>query len=198
MIRCVAFDYGQVLASPETIFTEPAARLRVRPEAYEAAYWTGRRAYDEGGPDADYWTPLLASLGKAAPPETVRALAKLDAELWAVIRPAGLQLLRDVRATGTTVAVVSNAPFALDLALAASDFADEADLWFVSASMGMTKPNRGVFLRVAEVAEAAPDEIAFIDDRPENVHGAREAGWHAHLFVDDDDTRSWLGAIGVL
>ena len=46
MIRCVAFDYGQVLASPETIFTEPAARLRVRPEAYEAAYWTGRRAYD--------------------------------------------------------------------------------------------------------------------------------------------------------
>lgn len=198
MIRCVAFDYGQVLSSPATIFSEPARRLGVSPADYEAAYWVGRRAYDEGGSDSDYWTPLLSSLGKPATPETVRALAQLDAQLWAQIRPEAHRLMKDVRAAGCLVAVLSNAPFTLDMAFADADFAEDADFWFVSASMGMTKPNRGVYLRVEEVAEVEPSEIAFIDDRPENVHSAREAGWQARLFVDDADTRAWLTEIGVL
>ena len=199
MIRCVVFDLGQVLSSPAGLYTEPARLLGVDPAAYEARYWIGRVPYDRGGTDADYWTPLLADLGKPAPPETVMTLAHLDAQLWIDgMRPGALDLLARVRSAGRLVAVLSNAPFALDLALADAPYADAADYWFVSASMGLTKPDPAVYFRVEEVTELEPSELAFIDDRPANVHAARQAGWNAHLFVDDADTRAWLREIGVL
>jgi len=199
VIRSVVFDFGQVLSSPAELYTAPAARLGVAPAAFEAAYWTGRVAYDRGGTDAAYWTPLLESLGRRPNPQLVRELAQLDARLWVEgVRPEALRIVRDVRAAGRLVAILSNAPFSLDLAFVDAPYADAADFWFVSASMGVVKPDEPVFFRVEEVLELDPAEIAFIDDRPANVHAARRAGWQAHLFVDDADMRSWLQEIGVL
>ena len=126
MIRAVVFDLGQVLASGEGVITEPARLLGVDPADFEELYWARRRAHDEGGPDAAYWGPILESLGRPAAVETIQQLAKLDADLWLRIRPQARQLLRDTRASGRTVAVLSNAPFALDLGLLDADFAHEA------------------------------------------------------------------------
>lgn len=198
MISCVVFDLGEVLSSPDTLYSEPARVLGVDPVAFEEAYWADRRAYDEGGSDADYWGPVLKAVGKNPTPELIRLLAVEDARRWTVLRPEAHRLLKDVKATGVTVAVLSNAPFALDMALAEQDYADDADFWFVSASMGVTKPNPAAFWRVQDVVEVPPDQIAFLDDRPANVHAARSAGWQAHLFVDDADSRAWLEELGVL
>lgn len=198
MIRAVVFDFGIVLAPGEGVFEDAAALLGVPVADYEAVYWTDRRAYDEGGADADYWTPLLQRLGRPAAPEMIHALAALDAASWAQLPDESRQLLRDVRATGRDVAILSNAPFSLDLAFADSDFADEADYWFVSASMGVAKPDPAAYARVIEVLNVAPEELAFIDDRPSNVEAAAAAGWVAHLWASPQDTRDWLTAIGAL
>lgn len=199
MIRCVVFDLGQVLSSPAQLYTEPARLLGVEPEAYEALYWTNRVPYDKGGTDAAYWTPILQGLGKPTTPELVRTMAQLDARLWVEgVRPAALRLMRDVRVAGRLVAVLSNAPFVLDMSLADAPYAGDADFWFVSASMGYVKPEPEVYDRVEEVTDMAPHELAFIDDRPANVHAARQAGWSAHLFVSDADSRAWLKELGVL
>lgn len=199
MIRCVAFDFGQVLSSPSDLFTGAATLLGVSPSDYEALYWKDRVAYDCGGTDSAYWTPILTALGKPATPEMVRRLAAFDAQTWVDgVRDEALDLMRDVREAGRLVAVVSNAPFALDMAFAQAPYADLADYWFVSASMNVVKPNPATYFRVEEVTELAADEIAFIDDRPRNVDGARAQGWQAHLWVDDADTRAWLTSLGVL
>lgn len=199
MIRCVVFDLGQVLSSPPGLFTEPARMLGVEPSAFEALYWANRVAYDTGGTDAANWIPVLKALGKPTTPELVRTLAQTDARLWIEgMRPEALQLMKDVRASGRLVAVLSNAPFALDMALVDAPYAEDADFWFVSASMGMVKPDPAVYERVVEVVELRPDELAFVDDRPANVFAARQAGWAAHLFVDDSDTRAWLQGLEIL
>lgn len=198
MIRAVVFDFGKVLASGAGVHREPARLLGVDEAEFEALYWRDRRAYDEGGSEKAYWAPILTALGKPAAPETVRQLADLDAQLWLDVRPAALALLRDVRAAGRLVAVLSNAPFALDTALFSSDFAEEADYWFVSASMGVTKPHPVAFERVAEVLELAPEEIAFVDDRQPNVEAAAALGWVTHLWQSDAATRAWLVSLGVL
>ena len=199
MIRCVVFDLGEVLSSPASLYAEGAALLGVDPAAYEAAYWAGRVQYDQGASDTQYWTPILTSLGRPATPERVRAIAELDARQWVDgVHPDALALLHDVRAAGRLVGVLTNAPFSVDLALADAPYADDADYWFVSASMGVAKPDPAVYYRVQEVVDLEPHEIAFIDDRPENVYGARQAGWEAHLFVDDAGTRSWLRSLEVL
>ena len=198
MIRAVAFDFGHVLASGETIFTDPARLLGVDPAAIEALYWQGRVAYDEGASEGAYWGPILAALGKPTTPELVQTLARLDAAAWTPMRPAARRLLAEVRAAGRLVAIVSNAPFAMDTAFFEADYADEADYWFVSASMGVAKPQRAVYDRVTEVLELEPAEIAFIDDRPANIAGADAFGWTTHLWLSDADTRAWLVEVGVL
>ena len=198
MIRAVVFDFGQVLATGAEIFSGPAKLLGVDEDAFAALYWEGRRDYDEGGPDADYWRPILTGLGRPAALETIQQLAALDAELWLDVRPEALQIVRDVRAAGRLAAVLSNAPSALDTALFNSEFAEEADYWFVSAAMGVTKPDRAAFDRVTEVLELPPGEIAFVDDRQHNVDGAAAHGWVTHLWRSDAETRAWLESLGVL
>ena len=198
MIRTVVFDFGKVLASGEGVIEEAAALLGVPEQDYARVYWAGRTAYDAGCSGAEYWTPVLAALGKPTTPEMIDRLARLDARLWAVMRPTARELLRDVRAAGRTVAVLSNAPFSVDLAFADADYAPDADLWFVSASMGIVKPNPAIYTRVEEGTETAADEIAFIDDSALNVSAALRAGWTAHLWSSDADSRAWLTQIGVL
>ena len=198
MIRTVVFDFGQVLASGEGVIEEAAALLDVEPAAYERVYWAGRAAYDAGASDTDYWTPILASLGKPTTPEMIDRLTRLDAQLWTVMRPEARALVRDVRATGRTVAILSNAPFSVDLAFADADYATDADLWFVSASMGIIKPNPAIYRRVEEGVQTPPQEIAFIDDNALNVSAALRAGWQAHLWASDADSRAWLTTLGVL
>lgn len=81
-----------------------------------------------GGSDASYWAPLLTDLGIQATPRRIRAMADLDTRLWIEgMRPDALQLMADVRAAGRLVAVLSNAPFVLDMALADAPYADAAD-----------------------------------------------------------------------
>ena len=198
MIRAVVFDLGGVLASGEGVISEPAKLLGVDEERFAEFYWASRDAYDAGASDSEYWTPVLAGVGKPAALETIQQLARMDAELWLRIRPEARRLVADVRAAGLTTAVLSNAPFNLDHALLDSDFGAEVDFWFLSAAMGLVKPMRAVYLRVAEVLELEPGEIAFVDDRPDNVAAAERAGWVAHLWSSDGATRGWLEQVGVL
>ena len=198
MIRAVVFDLGGVLASGEGVTTEPAALLGVPEERFADLYWADRADYDAGASDREYWTPILTALGKPAAVETIQQLAKLDADLWLRLRPDARRTLADLRANGLTLAVLSNAPFNLDVGLVDADFADEVDHWFVSASMGVCKPERVAYLRVAEVLELEPYEIAFIDDKQANVEGAERAGMVGHLWVSDADTRAWLTSLGAL
>lgn len=198
MIRAVVLDLGGVLASGEGVTAEPAALLGVPEEEFSRLYWEGRTDYDLGLPDSAYWGPLLEALGKPAAVETVQQLAKLDADLWLRLLPEPRQLLADLRAAGMTTAVLSNAPFNLDMGLIEADFADEADYWFVSAAMGVAKPEKAAFHRVTEVLELAPGEIAFLDDKDHNVEAAERYGWRAHQWTSSDDARAWLASLGVL
>lgn len=49
----------------------------------------------------------------------------------------------------------------------------------LSHELRCSKPELAIYQRAAETAGCAPDRIFFVDDRPENVEGARRAGWDA-------------------
>ena len=52
----------------------------------------------------------------------------------------------------------------------------------LSFELGCAKPGMDIYGKAAEIAGFAPEEIFFVDDRPENVTGAKEAGFDAVLF----------------
>ena len=60
--------------------------------------------------------------------------------------------------------------------------------WFRDAVLSYEimhmKPEAEIYQAAAEVAGVPPEAIFFTDDRPENVAGAKRAGWRAELFVD--------------
>lgn len=44
------------------------------------------------------------------------------------------------------------------------------------------KPESAIYQAAEDMARLRPDELLFVDDRPENIAGARARGWHAELY----------------
>ena len=56
------------------------------------------------------------------------------------------------------------------------------DLYALSFEIGAMKPDARIYAAAAEMAGVPPEKIFFIDDREENVEGARAAGWQVELM----------------
>lgn len=56
----------------------------------------------------------------------------------------------------------------------------DRDKWYISESMGGSKPQRKVFDAIAADLNVAPQEILFVgDDYQNDIEGAIKAGWQA-------------------
>ena len=69
---------------------------------------------------------------------------------------------------------------------------------FLSHELGVLKPDRNLFDRVAELAGLAPERILFLDDNLINVDGARAAGFAAQHARGVEEARTALVEAGVL
>lgn len=79
-------------------------------------------------------------------------------------------------------------------------FADTLDLFdhlVLSYEIRRLKPSAAFYLTCAEASGARPEECVFIDDLPENVEGARQAGLDAILYREVPSLISALRARGV-
>jgi len=68
---------------------------------------------------------------------------------------------------------------------------------FVSAEFGMAKPEPACFLACCERFRADPVKTFFIDDRSENVEGAKQAGLMGHVFAHHAGLLTALALQGV-
>lgn len=58
----------------------------------------------------------------------------------------------------------------------------DKDKIFVSADLGMIKPNEDIYLYVLGKINKRPEEVIFIDDKQENIDTAKKLGMHGILF----------------
>jgi putative hydrolase of the HAD superfamily len=58
-----------------------------------------------------------------------------------------------------------------------------------SCYVGLRKPDPAMYQRAIDIVGASPDRILFIDDRPENIEGAKNAGITAVHFTGADAFR---------
>lgn len=65
-----------------------------------------------------------------------------------------------------------------------------------SAELGCCKPEREVFLGLADRFGCRCEEVVFFDDDPSYVAGARDVGLRGHLVRSVDDVRLGLAAEG--
>ncbi|VGO23343.1 HAD-IA family hydrolase [Pontiella sulfatireligans] len=67
-----------------------------------------------------------------------------------------------------------------------SGFFDKMTGLFMSYKMGVRKPDMAIYTKVLDHLGALGEECFFLDDKPENVEVAREAGIEAYQFVPEN------------
>jgi FMN phosphatase YigB (HAD superfamily) len=184
-IRAVIFAVGGVLvrACEQNGRREWEWRLGLAPGelAREVfAFPTMRRAMLGLATEADAWMELACLYRLHA--DEMRALA---AGFWAdaLLDDELLAFVRGLRPRYATALLANAGPGARADWASRFDLCDAVDSVIVSAEERLVKPDTRIYeLAVARLG-VAPAEALFVDDSPENVAGAHDAGMHALQFV---------------
>jgi len=185
-VRAVIFDFGGVLCfhpSDEQL-ARAAFFCGVSSETFLEAFWGPHRLeYDAGRiePD-DYWRIVGLQAGVDLTGR-VAELVQIEIDFWSRFDPRVLAWVRELRAQGVRTAVLSNLPRPLGKHLRAmGGFLDLFDHTTFSYELKLVKPQREIYEHATRGLKVAPHETLFLDDRPDNVEGARTAGLQAQLY----------------
>ena len=91
------------------------------------------------------------------------------------------------------LAVIGNIPssgrFAFETVLHLDDI---FEAMFLSGELGVDKPDPRIYEVACRTMNVDPRHAIFVDDRLENVEGARAIGIRAHQHVNNADTIAWI------
>ena len=182
-IEAVVFDVGKVLIEwqPENHYDRIVGPDRRRAFFDAFDFYGLMLRIDAGAPFA-----TTVSAAADAHPNWAEELHILRDRWCDLAQPPiarSVRLMQAVKARGLQIFILSN--FGADnfaQSAAQFDFLRDADRHYISARMGLCKPDPAIYAAVERDSGLAPDALLFVDDKSENVEAARARGWHAHLF----------------
>jgi HAD superfamily hydrolase (TIGR01549 family) len=200
-VDVVFLDAGGVLLEPDWERTSSIlARhgIAISPRGLAAAEAVAKRQMDDEEvlrgtgslPHPDGYLGWVVEVsGVPHEPEAVSAAAAEFEEehrlnnMWSVMRPEVPAALQRLRQSGYRLAVVSNAESNLRNRLAGHAIADCFEALFISAEVGVEKPDPAIFQAALEHVKVAPGRALHVGDFYEiDVRGARGAGIPAVLL----------------
>ena len=193
--RVVVFDYGEVLSMSQSEHDKLGILgiAGAEAEPFWAAYWKHRDDLDQGTVSVpDYWARVAVELGLEFAPAQVQQLWAADFRSWISVEPGSIDILAELHAGGTRVALLSNAGFDFGDAFRRAPFARYFEQVFVSAELGMIKPDPEIYRHVARELGIEPAEMVFIDNKKVNVDGAESIGIIGHVFTGVGELRTFL------
>jgi epoxide hydrolase-like predicted phosphatase len=203
VIQALAFDVGGVLVpSPLDEFAKvdqeyglPAgtimARFRGGPEF--ARCETGQLAVRE------FFRGCVAAIARdhGVRVPAARLEQMMNAIMGDRLRPEMLELVTAVKASGYRTALLTNIYAERRAWLHALFPPGTIDVFGDSSQLGMRKPEQRIYDKLVALLGCSPDEIAFIDDFPENLVPARAMGMSTILFETPEQVHQDLIDIGV-
>lgn len=196
----VVFDYGGVLTTPLRDSTgQWLAADRITPDSFALAMreWLGRGAApgspihrletgELSGPDFERAFAARLATHDGTPVSSDGLLARLFAGMRT--DPAMFDLLRDLRATGVKVGLLSNSwgnhyP---------DDLHEKFDAMVISGEVGLRKPDPVIYRLVLDKLDVPAERAVFVDDAPVNVEAAIALGMRAIRHQDAAATRAAL------
>lgn len=115
------------------------------------------------------------------------------------LMPATVALASNLRSAGNRIGILSNT-CAAHWEFAARNFRVLDQIFtpvITSYEAKSMKPDSGIYQEAAKAAGCEPSELFFVDDREENVEGAKKLGWHAVLFQSARQLSNDLESLGV-
>ena len=196
--RVVVFDYGEVISrSPSE--TDRAALLAVAgvdAASFWDRYWAHRDALDRGDLSVtNYWRTIATEVGASWSPGIVQQLWAADFRSWVSVEPRTVELLAEMHAGGTRLALLSNAGFDFSDPFRFSPMGQYFERIFVSAEMNALKPEPAIYLEVATELGITPEQMVFIDNKSVNTDAAAALGITVHHFTGVDGLASFLASL---
>ncbi|CUX80192.1 MAG: 2-haloacid dehalogenase superfamily enzyme [Roseibaca calidilacus] len=197
-IHAVVFDIGNVLVGwqPEAFFDSRIGASR-RQKLFAEVDLNGMNlAVDRGAPFAE----SVRGLAAQHPDWHDEIMLWHDGwpQMFAPVIAENVALLRGLRAQGMPVFALSNfgrETFAL--ACETHNFLTEFDQRYISGHLGVLKPEPEIYRILERESGVPPQNLFFIDDRPENIVAAIARGWSGHVFEHPDTLQADLQKNGI-
>ncbi len=196
------FDYGEVISLTQS----PADRAAIEclagagdaaaTERFWNAYFAHRNGLDQGTAGvAAYWRAIAGDIGAQWDEARVHELWAADLRSWLSINPAIVDLLADLRAGGTPLALLSNAGPDYASYFRHGPLGDFFSACYVSGELGLLKPHADIYRHVLVDLGITPGGAVFVDNRESNVTGAEALGITGHVFTDAGRLRAFLESL---
>jgi putative hydrolase of the HAD superfamily len=185
-LRAVILDYGNVICRPpsQQQLSDAAAACGLSVEEFIEAFWRNRREYDRGTDASEYWQDIAASSGRVFDEALLAEMMRREVDFWSDLDKDVLGWAQDLRGAGLLTGILSNLPRTLgDKLRAEAGFLNHFDQVTFSYELGVVKPEARIYRHAIDGLGVEPSEALFLDDRPENVEGARALGIHAEVFT---------------
>ncbi len=157
--------------------------------AFVESFWHDRLEYDRGEDAQLYWQKVARHAGHTLDPGTIEDMIAREIDFWSHFDQRLFDWTRVLRNQGIRTGILSNLPRPLGEHLRTlPHFLDHFDQVTFSYELNLVKPQAGIYRHCLnglgfEGLGVQPGEALFLDDRPENVDGARAVGLDAHVFT---------------
>jgi putative hydrolase of the HAD superfamily len=198
--RTVIFDYGEVISLRQSAADRAALERLAGVEDDAAKFWQAYAAHrdglDQGSPGiVAYWQAIADELGAHWDQARIHELWVADFRSWLSVNPAVVEVLADLRAGGTRLALLSNAGRDYGSYFRHGPLGDFFDGCYVSGELGLLKPDAAIYHHVLDDLSVRAADAVFIDNRALNVAGAEAIGITGHVFTSPAALRSFLTAL---
>lgn len=139
---------------------------------------------------------LFVKLGKMA------GITPKDAEdgwwKYVNINDDVVELIHELRKLNLDIALLSNAPapFIRDI-FTKYQLENNFNTIIISAEVKCAKPNQDIYDKLLSRTGYKPHQALFIDDKPENIRGAKSVGMNGILFKSFDDLEDNLISLDI-
>jgi putative hydrolase of the HAD superfamily len=198
-IQAVVVDYGEVLCHRPTVehTARMAAVFGIPASDFPDAYIRSRGPYDRGDlAPVGYWQQFARAAGTEISAGQIAELRAWDLEMWSLINDSMTSWVARIQAIGIKTAILSN--MHSDMAAHARahfGWLRKFDHHVFSCEVRAIKPDPMIYEVCLQRLQSQPSETLFIDDREENLQGARECGMVGIRFSSVGELSTDLQAI---
>ncbi|MGA3189233.1 MAG: HAD family phosphatase [Bryobacteraceae bacterium] len=185
-IRSVVFDFGNVICFPvaDEKIARAAAECGLPVDVFLRAFWADRLPYDGGMEPREYWRKVAAHASTEFDDALIERMVQHEIGFWNHYDSRVFDWIDLLRESGYRVGILSNLPFPLAGALRGTPgFLEHFDHVTFSCDLRLFKPQAGIYMDSVNGLGVPAEEILFIDDKAENVEGARAVGMKAEVFT---------------
>jgi putative hydrolase of the HAD superfamily len=198
--RTVIFDYGEVISLTQSADDRRAitglAGVKHDSEPFWNAYFAHRDGLDLGNAGvAAYWQSIADDIEASWDDARVHELWAADFRSWLSINPDTIEVLADLKAGGTRLALLSNAGPDYGSYFRQGPLGGFFEACYVSGELNLLKPHPEIYRYVLGDLGISAAEAVFVDNNEANVRGAEAVGITGCVFTGVPALRTFLTSL---